>query len=352
MRLSLDIILPKKTNKMNDIKSIFYSWQSDLPKETNQNGIRQCLRSALNLVEESFEDYRLEIDEATRNTTGSPNIPQTIFNKISQCEIFICDISIINSKTNDLKKTPNPNVLIELGYAIATVGWDRIIMLFNFESGNFPADLPFDIDRHRASKYIIKDKSDKSGKNELVQLLKTAIESILRVKPLKPSEIKSLTPDERKRELDINNLKWIMSSINIGIFDNFIEYMPSKIIDKIFFFKDWFYNISESNKFHIYDVKLKKLLFDFRDNWDNSLSFSKYFERDHFGNSYSFRIPFDVFPDKKTEDDFNILAKISQNLLVSFKDLLKYIRDEYLEIDLEETSKLALENYKKYQEIE
>ena len=42
---------------MNEIKSIFYSWQSDLPKETNQNGIRQCLRSSLNLVEESFEDF-------------------------------------------------------------------------------------------------------------------------------------------------------------------------------------------------------------------------------------------------------------------------------------------------------
>jgi hypothetical protein len=333
---------------MNEIKSIFYSWQSDLPKETNQNGIRQCLRTSLNLVEENFEDYRLEIDEATRNTTGSPNIPQSIFNKISRCEIFICDVSIINSKTNDLKKTPNPNVLIELGYAIASVGWDRIIMLFNLESGNFPNDLPFDIDRHRTSPYRIKSKDDKSGKNELVKLLKIAIEPILKAKPSKPTDLQNLSPKETKRKLDVKNLKWIMDCVNVVAFDNFMEYMPSKIMGQIFFYKDWFYNISVSNKFHIYDPKLKKLLFEFRDNWDYSLSFYQYFDRDYHGHTYSFRLPFDVFPDKKTEEDFNTLTKISQELSKNFKDLLEHIRNEYLEIDLDDTSRNALEEYNKY----
>lgn len=314
---------------MNEIKSIFYSWQSDLSKDTNQNAIRQCLRSSLNLVEESFDEYRLEIDEATRGTTGSPNIPQTIFNKISQCEIFICDVSIINSKTNDIKKTPNPNVLIELGYAIASVGWDRIIMLFNLESGNFPNDLPFDIDRQRTSPYRIKNKDDKSGKNELVKLLKIAIEPILKIKPPKPSDLKNLSPKETKRKSDLKNLKWIMSCINIVTFDHFLEYMPSKITGEIFFYKEWFCNISESNKFHIYDQKLKKLLSEFRDNWDSSLSFYQYFDRDYHGHTYSFRIPFDVFPDKKTEEDFNKLTKISQDLSKNFKFLLEYIRNEY-----------------------
>ena len=61
---------------------VFYSWQSDLPKATNLNGIRQALRIAANNVENSIDNTSVELDEATRNTPGSPNIPFTIFEKI------------------------------------------------------------------------------------------------------------------------------------------------------------------------------------------------------------------------------------------------------------------------------
>ncbi|MGB8192315.1 MAG: hypothetical protein WCF67_10375, partial [Chitinophagaceae bacterium] len=141
---------------MKPIQRIFYSWQSDLPKLTNLNAIRQVLRDASSMIESEIEDIRIEIDEATRDLPGSPNIPKAIFGKISASDIFVCDVTTINTNTSaDLRRVPNPNVLIELGYAVATLGWDRIIMLFNTVHGNFPNDLPFDIDRHRATKFTI-----------------------------------------------------------------------------------------------------------------------------------------------------------------------------------------------------
>lgn len=43
---------------------------------------------------------------------------------------------------------PSPNVLVELGYAIARLGWDRIILVMNIEFG--PAErLPFDLRSRR-----------------------------------------------------------------------------------------------------------------------------------------------------------------------------------------------------------
>ena len=326
---------------------IFYSWQSDLPKGSNQNGIRQSLRSAINSVEEKHEDFKIELDEATRNTTGSPNIPATIFSKISKSDIFVCDLTTINSSSNEKRKVPNPNVLIELGYAVATLGWERIILLFNTNFGKFPDDLPFDIDRHRASQFCIVDNKDKNGKGQLTSLLKIAIEPILIQKPLKPSETKALSPKQRKRELDISNLKWVMSSINIQIFDDFIDNMPSTLISRMMYFKDWFHDITRSNTFHIYDKKLHKLIFDFRENLDKSFSFYKYYLPDGYGKSYKFQIPFDVFPNQETEDDFNKLTKICLELRKNFEDLLAYIRSEYLEVDLEETSQKAFDEYKK-----
>lgn len=333
---------------MTETFNIFYSWQSDLPKPTNQNGIRKSIRSAINIVEDKFSDYRIDIDEATRNTTGSPNIPQTIFKKISNSDIFICDLTTINTNSQELRKTPNPNVLIELGYAIATLGWERIIMLFNTSFGSFPDDLPFDIDRHRASPFCIKDNSDKEGKNKLTQLLKASIYPIIKESPLKPSESKNISPEKRKREVDVKNLEWIMSSINIQVFDNFIDAMPSTIIKNILHYKDLFYAISVSSNFHIYDEKLKKLISKFGYNWDQSLALNAYYLPDGYGLSYKFNIPFDTFPNKQAEKEFKIITKTTIELRENFKDLLSYIRKEYLEIDLELTSKKAQEDYNQY----
>jgi hypothetical protein len=36
-------------------KIVFYSWQSDLPIETNQKGIRSCLHGALGEINASSE---------------------------------------------------------------------------------------------------------------------------------------------------------------------------------------------------------------------------------------------------------------------------------------------------------
>lgn len=330
---------------MTDTFTIFYSWQSDLPKPTNQNGIRKSLRVATNLVEDKLIDIRIDIDEATRNTTGSPNIPLTIFTKISSCDIFICDLTTINKNSDGLRKVPNPNVLIELGYAIATLGWERIIMLFNTNFGSFPNDLPFDIDRHRASPFSIKDKSDKEGINQLTQLLNTAIYPILKELPLRPNESKSFSPKKRKRELDVKNLEWLMSKINIIVFDNFIDRMPMTILLNIIHYKDSFQSVISSNSFHLYDERLSELICRFGDNWEKSLSYDTYYLPNVHGKSNNFNIPFDLFPDELAEKDFRKLTKICLELKENFKDLLAYIRTEYLEIDLELTSEKAIKDF-------
>lgn len=139
---------------MADTKTItvFYSWQSDTNQDCNLKAIRNALRLSSVEIEAEIENITLVLDEATRDTAGSPDIPATIFQKISNADIFICDITTINHEFGTLpRKTPNPNVLIELGFAIATLGWGRIIMVFNKSFGQFPRDTPFDIDRRRIS---------------------------------------------------------------------------------------------------------------------------------------------------------------------------------------------------------
>ena len=63
---------------------VFYSWQSDLPSKANLNAIRKALKDACKKLSKNHPDTSFIADEATRDTAGSPNIAQTILEKIQK----------------------------------------------------------------------------------------------------------------------------------------------------------------------------------------------------------------------------------------------------------------------------
>lgn len=133
---------------------VFYSWQSDCPNSTNRGLISTALEKA---VKEIRHDDTISIepviDRDTSGVPGSPDITESILLKIKKASVFVCDISIIDSSVN--KPSPNPNVLIELGYAIKVLGWSRLIMIMNTEFGK-PSILPFDLRGRRVCTYSAK----------------------------------------------------------------------------------------------------------------------------------------------------------------------------------------------------
>jgi hypothetical protein len=131
--------------------TVFYSWQSDLPNATNRGLIGAALEKAAKALRND-ETLQIEpvIDRDTAGVPGIPDIGATIFEKIANAQVFVCDVSLINQQAQ--KPTPNPNVLIELGYALSVLGSRRIIMVMNQAFG--PVEqLPFDLRIKRALTY-------------------------------------------------------------------------------------------------------------------------------------------------------------------------------------------------------
>src|SRR5258708_2180195 len=97
---------------------IFYSWQSDLPNATNRGFIGQALEHAARSLR-TDDSIAVEpvVDRDTAGVPGTPDIAATILHKVARSHAFVCDVSIINA-TGVQRPTPNPNVLIELGYAL------------------------------------------------------------------------------------------------------------------------------------------------------------------------------------------------------------------------------------------
>jgi hypothetical protein len=134
---------------------VFYSWQSDLPNATNRGLIGKALEDAAKSIREDGS-IAIEpvIDRDTAGVPGSPDIASTILDKIERADVFVCDISIINLGAG--RPTPNPNVLIELGYALKVLGPDRIVMVLNSAYGS-PELLPFDLRMRRVIPYEMRE---------------------------------------------------------------------------------------------------------------------------------------------------------------------------------------------------
>ena len=166
-------------------KTIFFSWASDFNAQKSHKkfitnclkivskrlGIKELIIQQKNDDNQSFRDYILrsdgdvEVTDSVVGEIGSPDIAYTIFDRISKCSKYVCDVSI--ALENDKRKSPNPNVLIELGYAIRVLGWKNIILFYDLgerqSNGKYMyklEDLPFDIRQHSPITFIGKDIDD------------------------------------------------------------------------------------------------------------------------------------------------------------------------------------------------
>jgi hypothetical protein len=225
--------------------TIFYSWQSD--KKNSSNYISNAIEKAIKLVNSKLSnDISLEInfDRDTRNSSGSPQIAQTIFDKISQSDIFVCDISLINNtlinKTLKRRLTSNPNVLIELGFAINRLGWERVICVNNTEFGANEL-LPFDIRGHRITSF---NNKDKSSRKTLVNNLEIAIRTII-------EDYENITDRHKLDELkqkdrlvfnktdEILSEKYLIDNLNTVVTNLYYNnYMHSRWVDLIDFYNE------------------------------------------------------------------------------------------------------------------
>ncbi|CAN5484489.1 hypothetical protein BH10PLA2_BH10PLA2_15400 [soil metagenome] len=134
--------------------TVFYAWQNDRPGKVNRHFIRAAAESAVKKVvakAELVDSPRLDHD--TKGLPGAPEIANAIFEKIDSCALFVADVTFAGSfdpqdAGKDSKLLPNSNVILELGYAAAQIGWERIILVQNTFYGP-TTSLPFDLIHRR-----------------------------------------------------------------------------------------------------------------------------------------------------------------------------------------------------------
>lgn len=328
---------------------VFYSWQSDLPKKTNLNAIRKALEGACKRLNASRSDVKLVPDEATRDTSGSPNIALKILEKIEASAIFIADITTITAPGAD-RPCPNPNVGYELGYAVATLGWDRVILLFNGALATFPDDLPFDFIQNRASPYHYGPADPSTKRDELSAFLETAIEAVLNRNPKRPAELRGLTREKIEHDSDVENMRWLMESIHLPTLQDHIDEMPHMITDRALWFHDHFRGVVESTLFSLYDPVLDTAVEQLRLGWTSALSHTNRYHSNSGGTAHIFSNPGDapLSPDQQTSWD--AIEASRREMAQAQHTILARLRADYLEIKLHTTNAKAWKDYVAFQQ--
>lgn len=165
--------------------TVFFSWQADTPTREGRNLIERALdRAAGRLggdttIEEPFRD--LSVDRDTKNVPGSPPIVETIFAKIDKAAVFVPDLTFVGTRA-DGRPTPNPNVLIEYGWALKSLRHGRIVPVMNTAFGEPTAEaMPFNL-RHLRNPilYCCPSGSDDETRKRARELLAARLEHALR----------------------------------------------------------------------------------------------------------------------------------------------------------------------------
>ena len=182
---------------------IFYSWQDDIEKKYNRFFIKDALEKAIEQLNKEFKiEDAIRIDHDTKGIKGSPDITNTILKKIRECDIFIGDISFI-AKSKKGKYCPNPNVLIELGYAFNCLTDERVVNVIN-TAYSAPEELPFNLKGKRwPIKFELSDnnKSMKADvRKSLIASLKSALIPFIGKQMISKPEIKSAAERIQHRE--------------------------------------------------------------------------------------------------------------------------------------------------------
>lgn len=141
---------------------VFWAWQYDLPGKIARHFIRGALEEAIRLINQAdeidepnevFQTGAMHLDYGRKNLKGSPDLAIEILKKIDNATVFVGDVTPVGKgqpyKTDegvetDGKPLMNPNVAIELGYALKTRTTENVLMVMNGHYGK-RSDMPFDL---------------------------------------------------------------------------------------------------------------------------------------------------------------------------------------------------------------
>lgn len=181
--------------------TVFFAYQTDIDEKYGKAFVQSAVESAIEKFKKN--GINITLDFGFRGTPGTPPLLDEMLKKSSQADMVIVDMSFTSSKIwSDAKRfrlfgreirilnnvkdkiSPNPNVLLETGFAWAQKGTYRTLMVMNEAFGN-ASQLPVDLKGFRwgirynldENNYTQNEKIKKDLADDFYKAIKTSINS-------------------------------------------------------------------------------------------------------------------------------------------------------------------------------
>lgn len=163
------------------IITVFYAWQSDRDQKANRHFIRRALDDAAKrITDDDALGVEIRVDADTEGVLGAPPVTETILKKIGAADIFVPDLTF-TAQSDAGKLTPNPNVMVEYGYALRALTFEAMMPVMNTHYG-MPTNLPFDLGHVRhPTQYNLPPASPDRVRRATRAILSETLEAVLRL---------------------------------------------------------------------------------------------------------------------------------------------------------------------------
>lgn len=150
---------------------------------------------------------------------------------------------------------------------------------------------------------------------------------------------------ETKKQRDIVNLNWILSTIHQPTLQEHIDTGPRVIENRLFHFWESYHGIFTNKLFFLYDQEIYKYVKLLHDNWLQTLSFDQYYRSTHNSNTYVFSNPMDLPLDDIQEEAWKAIDEALYKMNDALDKINNSVRQKYLEINIDECNKKAWTEY-------
>jgi hypothetical protein len=162
-------------------KTLFFSWQADTPNRVGRTFLKTLLEEVCAEISwDTSVDEAMRVDSDTQGVAGQPPIADTILRKLDESAVIVADMTFTGVRKSG-RPTPNPNVLIEYGWALKSLGHSRVICVMNAAYGRpGPETLPFDLAHLRwpIAFELAEDVTPETKAREKTRLKKVLLEAI------------------------------------------------------------------------------------------------------------------------------------------------------------------------------
>ncbi len=319
------------------VTRVFFSFQTWIGQKTNKEAIEAALEKA---KEDLKATITLEWSVATTDMPGAKNIFDEIQEKIQNADIYFADITEVAQKEN--QSLPNPNVLIEVGYAIGEVGWNRMVLFLNSAHGKIDF-VPFNIRNNRISRYNLSDEKNMEKVEKLHKLVKDAIEAIIKDAPKRPSELRNVPIEKLRHDSDVRNIRRLLSRCHLPSIQTDLKIRPDYALWAALDSWDHLETTVSDYVFNVHDDQLKKALKELE---KCSQQINRYGHAYQLSpNGGKLKLSPDLPSSPSLDEERNQIAETCQSAHIAIVTMRDRIIAAFPEIDLADLSEQAWQDY-------